>query len=83
MSKKSFKKGYSKTYDFTKLKTIHSFGVIKNDIVTIDISSNEQDQLAKSIIELLSNTRLINRNTRKEKENINNNDNSQKKENCL
>ena len=49
----------------------------------MDMSSDEQDQFAKSIIELISNTRLINRNTRKEKESINNNDTSQKKENCL
>ena len=49
----------------------------------MDMSSDEQDQFAESIIELISNTRLINRNTRKEKESINNNDTSQKKENCL
>ena len=49
----------------------------------MDMPSDEQDQLAKSIIELLSNTRLINRNMGIEKENINNNDTSQKKENCL
>ena len=49
----------------------------------MDMSSDEQDQFAESIIELISNTRLINRNMRKEKESINNNDTSQKKENCL
>ena len=81
--KKSFKKGYNKIYDFTKFKTIQSFGVIKNDIITMDMSSDEQDQFAKSVIELISNTRLINRNMRKEKESINNNDTSQKKEDCL
>ena len=45
--------------------------------------SDGQDQLAKSITELLNHTRLINRNMRIGKENINTNDTSQKKENCL
>lgn len=36
------------TYNFRKFKTIQSFGeAIRNDIVTMDLANDEQQQLAK------------------------------------
>lgn len=44
-------------YDFTKFKTIQSFGdVTRNRIVTMDLTNDEQKELAKKSGEFASNT---------------------------
>ena len=45
-------------YDFTKFKTIQSFGdVIKNGIITMHMTNDEQNWIANSVREFLSNTK--------------------------
>ena len=45
---KSLYKAFKTTHDFRKFKTIQSFGdAIRNDLVTVDVASDEQQQLAK------------------------------------
>ena len=51
-------KGYSKTYDFRKFKTIRAFGnVIRNNSINVYTANNEQNHLAKYIKEFKSKTR--------------------------
>ena len=57
-----------KIYDFTKFRTICAFdNAIKNDIITMYMTNNEQNQLAKSVREFKSKKRALNPNMKKEK----------------
>ena len=48
----------TKTYDFTKFKTISSFGdAIKNDIITMVMANDEWNQSTNKIPEFTSNTK--------------------------
>lgn len=48
-----FYKGYRKNYDFTKFKTVSSFGdAIKKGAIVMYIASNEQNQLSSKSWEL-------------------------------
>ena len=45
-------------YDFTKFKTIQSFGdAIKNGIITMHMTNDEQNWIANSIREFFSNAK--------------------------
>ena len=47
---KMFYKGYNIIYDFAKFKTIGAFeNAIKNVIITMDITADEQDWLEKRV----------------------------------
>ena len=68
-------KGYKKTYDFTKDKTIHAFGDdIKKGVITMDKANDEQNKLAQKIREFKSNTKPRNSNMMKEKSDVINNE---------
>ena len=50
-------KGYNKTYDCRKLKTIHIFGDdSKNNLIYVNIANDEQNHLEKYIKEFKSKT---------------------------
>ena len=51
-------KGYNKTYDFRKFKTIHVFGNdIKNNFINMSMANDKQSHLAKHIKKFKSKTR--------------------------
>ena len=55
---KMFYKTTNKTYDFRKFKTIRTFGnEIKNNVINLDMTNNEQNELLKYIDEFNSRTR--------------------------
>ena len=55
-------------YDFAKFKTIQSFGnATRNDIITMDMAIDEQEQLAKKIREFNINIRPKNLNMKKKR----------------
>ena len=67
-SRKILYKGYHKTYDFTKFKTISGSGnSIKNGITTMYVANGDQNQFAKSIRESKYKTRSTNPNMNKKK----------------
>ena len=51
-------KGYNKTYDFRKFKTIRVFGnEIRNNIINMSMANDEQNYLAKYIKEFKTKTK--------------------------
>ena len=51
-------KGYNKTYDFRKFKTVSVFGnEIRNNIINMDMAKDEQNHLAKYIKEFKTKTK--------------------------
>ena len=71
--KKMLCRRYKITYCFRKYKMMQIFVYfIRNDLVTMDMANDEQNQLAQKIREFISNTRPKNSNIKKEKENVRN-----------
>ena len=51
-------KGYNKTYEFRKFKTMHIFGNnIRNNFINMNMASKKQSRLAKYIKEFKTKTR--------------------------
>ena len=66
--------GYRKICDFIKFKTKRAFGDdVKNNVMTMDMSNDEQIKLAQKIRECNSYTKTRNNNMTKEKSDILNN----------
>ena len=62
-------KGYDKTYDFTKFKTIRVFvNNIRNNFINMNLTNNEQNHFAKYIQQFKSETRPQDSNMKKVKE---------------
>ena len=62
-------KGYNKTYDFRKFKTLRVFGNnIRNNFININIANDEWNHLAKYIKEFESEARPQDSNSKKVKE---------------
>ena len=63
--------GSNKTYDFRKFKAIRTFGnEIRNNIISMSMANDEQNQLPKHIREFNSKTRPQNYESRKVKEDV-------------
>ena len=64
-------KGYNKTYDFGKFKTIRVFGKnIRNNFINMNMENDEQNHIAKYIKEFKSKTKPQDSNLKKVKEDI-------------
>ena len=69
--KKLLYKGYKTTCDFRKFNTIQVLGdAIRNDIITMIMEIDEENQLAKKTREFISKTKTSNPNMKREKEHI-------------
>ena len=56
----------NETYDFRKFKTIRAFGnEIRNNMINLSMSNDEQDQLLRRNNEFTSNTRPQNSESKK------------------